>query len=491
MTASPGAKVGEKARAAASGPGGTGARHSPVGSPGELVPWLLVLVFGALGLVPLGDPDVWWHLRTGQWIVEHGALPHRDPWSFASSQAWIPHEWLSQVAMYAAYATGGYRGLILLHGTLLAAIGAIVVWQARRRAGWLATTVVTVICLVAVMPGSNERPQLASFALLAYFGPRLLTAIETGKAPWLFVPLVYLWANLHGLWAAAIVVYGAVVLAHLGQLGRRWRRGLPFVSVGAGMVAAAALTPSGPRLLLTPMTVRAYAKFSSEWSAPQLYRSWTFACAILLAIVVYGWARSREPVPVGSLAYVAATVVVGFGYNRTIPVAAVLLAPLAAQSLARSIRSPAGRPRWPVPLKAITGVVVAAVAVGAAAWLPSARTIAPYAPSIQASHILDALPGRARVLNEYELGGWLLWTARDVSPGIDGRTEIYRPAYVRSYLDTLRATGDWRGFVAASHVQAAWLYRKSPLVESLVSQLRWRTVWTDGTSVILLPPPTR
>jgi hypothetical protein len=54
--------------------------------------------FGVLGLRPLSDPDVWWHLRTGELIV-HDGFTNTDPWSPASTQPWILHEWGSEVLM--------------------------------------------------------------------------------------------------------------------------------------------------------------------------------------------------------------------------------------------------------------------------------------------------------------------------------------------------------------------------------------------------------
>ena len=76
--------------------------------------------------------------------------------------------------------------------------------------------------------------------------------------------------------------------------------------------------------------------------------------------------------------------------------------------------------------RTISAAAIAAFAILVAIWLP---TVSPLLgkPPLEASARLDALPGRATVLNEYAAGGWLLWSARDVSPSIDGRTEIYSP----------------------------------------------------------------
>ena len=57
-----------------------------------------ILLFGLLAMTARNatDPDLWWHLRTGQWIVETGHIPHSDPFSFTrAGSAWVSHEWLS------------------------------------------------------------------------------------------------------------------------------------------------------------------------------------------------------------------------------------------------------------------------------------------------------------------------------------------------------------------------------------------------------------
>ena len=62
-----------------------------------------ILLFGLLAMTARSatDPDLWWHLRTGQWIVETGHVPHSDPFSFTrAGHAWVSHEWLSEVVFY-------------------------------------------------------------------------------------------------------------------------------------------------------------------------------------------------------------------------------------------------------------------------------------------------------------------------------------------------------------------------------------------------------
>src|SRR5215467_15425176 len=69
------------------------------------------------------DPDLWWHLKTGEIIWNTHSIPQTDVFSFTTNQhAWTAHEWLSQVAIYAAWRLWDYQGLMLwlcVSGSLL------------------------------------------------------------------------------------------------------------------------------------------------------------------------------------------------------------------------------------------------------------------------------------------------------------------------------------------------------------------------------------
>ena len=65
------------------------------------------------------DPDLWGHVRFGLDSLETGAISTVDPYSFTSDRPWLNHEWLSEVAMGAAYRIGGQLGLALLKSMLV------------------------------------------------------------------------------------------------------------------------------------------------------------------------------------------------------------------------------------------------------------------------------------------------------------------------------------------------------------------------------------
>jgi hypothetical protein len=268
---------------------------------------------------------------------------------------------------------------------------------------------------------------------------------------------------------------------------QRWRVLTPYLAVVVASVASAAFTPVGPRLVLAPLHVRDYAQFVGEWGPPSILNPYFGASFLLLGVVLVGWALSASRPPRSDVALVVGTCILALPYIRTMPIVAVVTAPLAAAVLQSAVFH---RPARPVSLgradAALCGALVVAAVVTATIWLPQVPTTEHDVP-VRASAFLDGLPGRAKVLNEYTEGGWLLWTARDTSPAIDGRTEIYDPAYITGLFNAEGRGPGWQRFVASQHYDAAWLYRRSPLVSGLRS-IGWTIAFHDKYTYVLVPP---
>src|SRR4051795_8410427 len=106
--------------------------------PGKLfLPALVgvLLLAAALGSSKtiFNDGDVSWHIATGQWILQHGAIPRTDPFSFTwAGKPWVPIEWLAEVIYASAYKLAGYSGVAALVTAALIALHAVVYLNATR-----------------------------------------------------------------------------------------------------------------------------------------------------------------------------------------------------------------------------------------------------------------------------------------------------------------------------------------------------------------------
>src|SRR3989344_8710901 len=60
------------------------------------------------------DPDLGWHIKTGQLILERG-VPYQDWYSYTMPNfPWVDHEWLLDVVMYKIYYYFGSHVLLFL-----------------------------------------------------------------------------------------------------------------------------------------------------------------------------------------------------------------------------------------------------------------------------------------------------------------------------------------------------------------------------------------
>src|SRR5580693_5273437 len=76
----------------------------------------------ALAARNVTDPDIWWHLETGQYIVEHRSVPHTDPFSYTrAGERWVAHEWLTDILLYVLDVTTGFGGMIVVFAMILCA----------------------------------------------------------------------------------------------------------------------------------------------------------------------------------------------------------------------------------------------------------------------------------------------------------------------------------------------------------------------------------
>lgn len=459
-------------------------------TPAHLTALALVLGSTVFALGPPSDPDVWWHLRSGAWILDHHRLPGVDQWSLvARGRPWLSHEWLGEVTITAFYRTLGLHGISVFRALAVLALLLSLTVQVFRRTSPYRALAVVVLAVFATSGGWGERPQLLSFLLLIPAAQLGRAAVAGRRSAWWFVPLTWLWANVHGEWFLTVVLLGAAVLGVLWERG--WVAGRDqaarLTTVATISLAAAALTPNGPRLLLEPFRISQSAHFVSEWDPPTLHSTYGLAFFLLLGTLLVILSQRRTPVDRHTLVQLLVGCAIGLSYTRTLAPGTVLLAPL----IAGLWQPPQHREPIPGPARlntALVGLVGLISLIGATLTLTELPALPPGAPVQATTALLRAAPAPQRVLNDYNVGGWLLGRAPSALPAIDGRIEIYPLGYVGRYFDALAMRGDWRQTIVPLHANVALLYATTPLVNGLLDELHWRTVYRDDTWVVLVPP---
>src|ERR1043166_498310 len=160
------------------------------------------------------DPDTLWQITVGQWILDHRAVPTEDVYSFTMrGQPWISTQWLAQVLYAKAFALAGWAGPVVLAAAAIAATFALLARFVSRRLSDSATLVCIAAALALTVPHLLARPHVLALPILVAWAAGLIAAADRREAPsWWLLPLMALWANLHGGFVFGLFLIGGLAL---------------------------------------------------------------------------------------------------------------------------------------------------------------------------------------------------------------------------------------------------------------------------------------
>src|SRR6266478_5371222 len=345
---------------------------------GLLPLWVGVLIY-ALFLVAgnklLIDPDTLWQITVGQWISDHRAVPETDVYSFTMhGQPWISTQWLAQVLYAKAYAISGWSGPVVLAATAIAAA---------------------------------DRRGAPSFRLL---------------------PLMALWATLHGGFVFGLVLIAPIALDAVLNADVKLRKALAlrWAAFAVAALALSCCTPYGWNSLLASQKILALGAALSlimEWRPTEFGSVGAFEICLLLGI---GLALFRGvKLPPLRIVLLLGLLHMALAQGRAVEILALLAPLVLAAPLARQIggnevsTSSAAAPMRGVLFASVTIALVAATLAYASVHRFEPHTRGSPVAAVTALKKLNL----TRVFNDYDFGGYLI--ANGVATFIDGRTELY------------------------------------------------------------------
>lgn len=407
--------------------------------------FFLAAVGFLIGRRALGDNSFFTHFATGQLILERGAVPGTDPYSFtAGGEPWVVQSWLASVVYAGLDNLAGGFAIRLFNGGLTAAIAALVWKITSRRNGTLFVSLGltgTVLIIGATM--WSARPLL--FGLLGFV---LVLAVVDGliKPIWL-LPIMWVWVNSHGSFPLAGVLVGTIGVGE-------WidRREFPVDTARVlGWVTAGTLiggiNPLGPKLLWFPVQLLRRGEALDnvvEWRPFQLsgLNSWIFAGLILVFVVsVVQRVEWRVIVPAAVFTLAALLAV------RNIAVASVVLATGAAPHLQIGFGQLRLSDRGAVPrLFAAGSFCFGLLAVASSFTAPILLDGYPVEElkALEAEGLID---GNHRILHTEIVGNYLgLWKGAEANVFVDDRFDFY-PQQVLDDFDVMLYGGDYQAVI--------------------------------------------
>lgn len=454
-------------------------RISPLallGSYGFPAALLLALTF-FMSTGAVQEDDLFWHLRTGEWILEHRELPAADPFSYTTPQdstmvtALLRRYWLGQIALYGLWQLGGPAGIVAARALTYALIVGVLLLWFRRRAQGLVPLLGCALAAALLREFPNERPQLFSFLLT----PIVLAILDTRRGLAALPFIMLFWANLHGGYLLGV----GVMLIFFGceVLGKKDRRFLSYLGVS---MAAAMLNPSGWRSLAEFLSTQtSYRQALVEHLSPlqaaigmhQWYPAY-WATLLLLAVLAAIGRRQLSPAPALTALALAGLSLTSLRFIAFLPFALPLL-------------------RFPElwrPRKALPALALVAAAALAVPWKECFRFGLSETFPVQAVTYMEQAGLPRQLFNFYSWGGYLIWRLRGAPVFIDGRTLAEQPfvEYERAlWSDDSESLLERHGIRTVILPGASLSTgRTYPLVLRLAQDPRWQPVYADERAVV-------
>jgi hypothetical protein len=459
----------------------------------------------------VGDPDFWWHMEDGSWIIDHGSLPSHELFTYTvSNRPWSDQEWGSEVLGDLIFRSGGFLAFSLVY-TAVTWAGFWCIWQRIRmeRVPALISGACLVVAALAGVEVWGPRSQMISFALTCMTLLWIEGYLRDRSRLINFMPLVMVvWANLHGGFVYGLAAVGLAAFSETvlwlasGRDPSHRRRALRLWIVLAACMVAALINPLTIGAYLAAVKVQTSAiqqSFIAEWQSPNFHDPGELLLELLLLLVVASMALRRPRLWDALLTLVGIYVALAAVRNASLAVA--LLTPTVAWSLGGGWE----RSRWRDPFAAwlrrhavdafaavaLATAVVVVGSLGFAANTLSSQTASTDANfPVGAANCLAANPDvGTRMFNAYDWGGYLIYRFYG-EPGrqvfIYGEATEVGNQLLQEVSDVENSEPDWQQVLDEHGVNYVVERTDSALTMALSVDPQWQEVYNDGFAVILV-----
>ena len=447
------------------------------------------------------DPDMWWHLKTGQIIWTTRTVPTTDIFSYTTNHhAWVPHEWLSQLLIYCAYRFGGYSGLMLwlcffTTAILIAGYALCCFYSGNAKVSFVGAMTIWFLATA----GLAIRPQMIGYFLLVVE----LFLIHTGRSRsprWFFglPPLFAVWVNCHGSFFLGFLV-ACIVLAcsffdfrMASLMSVRWDPYPRKMLIVALLFSAAALflNPVGIRQVLYPLDTMFHQsiqlRFVQEWMPLTMNSGRGLGSLILLGCIFLLVLVQRSVLSLDELAMLALGAWLAIGHRRMLFVFGILAAPILSRLLA---------PLWdgydadqdrPLP----NAILIAASLLVAVLGFPNHHNLArqvDVGSPVKAVQFIQLHHLSGPMMNDYVYGGYLIWGASDHAVFIDGRGDVFEWSGILAEFARWAMLQENPNILLDKYgVRFCVLARTSPMTQVLPLLPNWKRIYSDNMSMIFV-----
>jgi len=495
----------------------------------------LLLLYGlaiAFSIKSLREPDLWWQIRTGEWILEHGKVPLQDVFSFTRDGVrWINIKWLSEVFVALLTKLSGPEAVMLLQALVSCLmVFFLLKWTAlftpKSSSFWISATLLLIVLLVGSEYRMTGRPEMYSHLLTVTFCYLYTRHLKTNdKWIWLIVPLQFLWANLHEAFAIGIVISAIFTIASFVDALLKKEHQKQTALLGAITflsTIATIINPNGIDLLLRPFAIFGQLeanKYTTELFSISSYKYWTKEAWIglsflllLVGFIVYtAWTTKfkaiRKELNTHAIAYVmlgTAFLYLAITAHRNIIFLLFVLYPALAFATNKVLQMLLQKqPKFESPLSIGTLVLLMFmyILVVSDKWYTTTKSLDHFGMEVLsinnpkgAGDYLSKHNIKGKIFSDYLTSSYLLWKLQpDFKTYIDLRDlDVFSDTSFSEFAAMVQIPQVFEQQDSLQHFDAVVLFRPefSTLHRYLYTSGKWHAAFADAVAVVYLRDTT-
>ncbi len=477
-----------------------------------LMVWLFMSA-GAHGWQSLlADADVGWHIRTGEYILDHHQVPHHDLYSFSKPGApWYAWEWLTDILDALLFRWAGLKGVVLTAGVVIALFATTLMRRIVDAGAHL--FVALLVALLSVGAASMHflaRPHVFTLLLLS-ISMGIIEADRRGANPariWWLVPITLLWTNLHGgflvlIGLLALGTVGAAVEAYIHH--RNSDSALRWAALTVSCAAVSLVNPYGWGLhahviqYLRSDWIRSVVQ---EFQSPSFRNENMLQFEVLLFIgLIAAGARFRRGKVIDGL-WILALGYMALSSVRHVPVFVTVTGPLLAVEMTSWWKAWVGDATAKSSLGILNQMgfevvrgfqrfslwiplaVVALASSGSITTWPEDFPSLMFPTAMVHAHEQEILD--SRVLTTDQWADYLIYLHPQQKVFVDGRSDFYGPEIGNQFLDLMRGLPGWEKVIEKYRFNLALIPVDTAAAQLLKLSPQWRVEADDGKHILLV-----
>ena len=472
---------------------------------------LLLVLISAFSLNPVRDPDIWYHLKIGEYIVANHEIPKYDPFSYTSPhKPWLVYSWLFEIGTYISYKNFGWLGILLMKLFILQlAFWFLFLTLRKQTSNLLLAVIVTVFAVLSSVLAFTPRPWIFSFAFTS-LTIYILEDYRNGnssKLKWLPLIAVF-WVNIHILFPIIFILISFVLVEKIVQLylsnkHNKIKEIYPLALAGVGTVIGFFINPYTWRifpLFITISQEKWVYQNVSEMQSPNFHEPFILLFGVFILVSILSLICIPKKLKIYEILIFCFFAFLSLDRTRNIPLFAISMSPLVIvgmnhlfsriNSLVHNrnyISTNTNKQAFKIiPLNILLIILLIATFF----WIlvpGQKRYNYPYfkdLPMAATNFLLSKKP-TGNLFNDFDSGGFLIFNLYpQYKVFIDGRTTVHGEKVLNEYYYIYSLEPNWQELLEKYEIKTILTSPKSALGQALRITPGWHLIYEDNISVI-------